>query len=641
MIFRPSAQVRLQIRLEEFASTSLLEARVQAEGRGSPASQTRAPRQEQRRLEEERAMLQGVRRLFPDGSSEREEADAQLTQNRDDLRRVRQQQRVQTPGRAPAAVDGEPPDDRVILGSIQPEYVEIERRGLNETDRCTIHLNYADAPFDSQIVRSASVEVVIGEVTPEEFEYGIAGARRRRDGTLTSIIGRQERGGVFGIGSSFVGWVDDWGSGFSGDDGDTLELACSDMSALLHHTNLSAGDSIDLMLPLDEGIRRLLELYPTTRGLEVVNGYPTENNPDPLPAASVGSSSRPRRGRRARRARRSDEQVTLWQHIQDVCGSVAITPKFFGYRLHLIRARTFFGRGRVRKMVWGGNLRTLSLSRKLSGVKVPTIEVRAYDPGLGRVRWARYPVRPGERTSGIIGQQAPPRPLRANEVSPSGDVVEERVETIRVSGITDPEQLEEIAHNAFHSMGRGELKGTFETHDSASWQAEQPGDLYTLGTGEPVELLATAPASDRPGTRATSAEVLSMTRAQRSRYLHSRGWAQDVADRFAAIQDDLGFQTIFRTHTIKLSLTADEGLKVIVDFINFIEVRELGSSTDQDQAQGPGAEVSADEQAQATARRRLALNTMRRSGIISEERYQERMGELLDEERTLVRAGDG
>ena len=268
----------------------------------------------------------------------------------------------------------------------------------------------------------------------------------------------------------------------------------------------------------------------------------------------------------------------MWDHLTDVCAQLGFVVTVNGFAIRIIEPRTLYARQGVRRMVYGRNLDTLEFSRRLQGVKVPTIEVRSYDPELGRTRWGRYPTRPGEPSSGVFGEVNPPRPLRANEVTPSGANPTEKIKTITVSGVTDPARLTNIARQAFEQIGRQEIEGAFTSDDPSSFENDFAlADLMQLTAGDAVELLVAQ--SDTEGTgevnpNTTAAQLQSLSRERRSRYLQSLGWDRTVSDRFAALQEATGFETVFRTQDVRLNWDNEEGFKINVGFQNFITVRE-------------------------------------------------------------------
>lgn len=477
--------------------------------------------------------------------------------------------KLESGGVRPDAVGGAA-DDLTVIGSITPVNASIERSGLTAPDKCTVTLNYTDAPFDPRTIRSCGVELLIGVIPPSQFHAGIELGQTRGDGSLVSTIGDQADGSIYGA-TRFVGFVDEWTVKYSGD-GDTVTLECRDMSAPLRDLKLNPGESINLSLPLTDGIQRLLDsVSPTTAG--VVVRYAGDGDP-PVPAGAAPGRRRARRGRVARRNRRGDQDMSLWDHIQDTCAATGMVPIVRDFELVVSEARTLYSTADALRMVYGQNLESLEFTRRLSGVKVPTIEVRCYDAVIGRTRWARYPVRRGEIKSGIFGLSNPPRALRANEVTPSGANPTESIRTKVVSGVTDPVVLARIARNTFEQIGRQEIEGQFSTYEVSSYGHDPfEVDLLDARQADPVEVLIVAATSEDAPT-STLAELQAFTRARRAEYLKSLGWNKDVSERFAALQDNNGFQSVFRIQDLRIDYDNDEGIKIGCGFINYITVRE-------------------------------------------------------------------
>jgi len=587
--YRPSASVRLQIRCEEFDDTSTLEGLLPSgDPEASLPDQTfEAPPQATSasgddstatRLErnlERRRTLEGRRsNISPE---EYRSQNAELISEEQDILEDIRQADEESLGSGPESIEGSPPDDLTVIGSINPLNVMIERNGLSQADTATIELRWKDAPLDPRIIRSAHVQITLGVVRPEEFEAGMSASdSTRADGLLRSVV---HAGGERGT-TEFLGFVDSWQVKYSSF-GDIITLECRDMSANLRDLNLGTDEIIDLTLPIDLGIEHFLtRLGPTVRGIEVE--YLIDGDV-PTPGDTFPQRRRPRRGARARRGRTTGDKMSAWDHITDVVRALGFIPIMRGFRLVIIEPRTLYETVGVTRMVYGRNLEELSFSRALMGVKVPTIEVRCYDSETGRTRWARYPVADGQRSNGVMGIDPQPRPSRANEVPPSGSTPTETIRIMSVTSVNDPATLERIARNAFEQLGRQEIEGNFSTADAWSYdRPEATADLLALDAGDPVELLMTAADSgDEPvvdaGEAPTTAQIQAMTRARRRDYLIDIGWTEDVAERFAALQDATGFQLVFRVQKAMIKYAATTGMKIDVDFINYITVREDAS----------------------------------------------------------------
>jgi hypothetical protein len=588
-VYRPSCKIKLTLRTEEYNDTTILETRLPpvageaAPGTTAPAATTVAGSDTSvERLTQNAARMAALQAQAAVLSlDDYNEQLAQIEAEREAIL----QENITPVGlesaSPPESVSGVAPDDLTVIGDIEPLSVQIERNGLASADTARILLDYIDAPIDSRILRAAHCEIVMGVVNADDFEAGMERNELRSDGSLRSLIPTPAQGALSAT-TRFTGFVDVWSQEYA-EEGDTISLELRDMSAPMRDIRLIPGLSIDLLLPIDEGIRSFLNAASaTTRGTNVL--YHGEGIA-PIPASVAPTSRRrPRRGSRARRSRRNGQNTSIWDHITDVVTSVGLVPIMEGYDIALISPRTQFGTAGSKRMVFGRNLSKLAFSRKLMGVKVPTIEVRCYDADRGRTLWARHPVRAGEVASGIIGVVDPPRPLRANEVPPSGSNPDESIRTYTVSGITDSSFLETIAESIFEQLGRQEIEGSFETSDAWSYE-EVPdnADLFDMVAGDAVELLlARADTTDDEelGSNPTLGRIEAMDTARRVEYMVALGWDPVVAARFAALQTATGFQTVFRVSDVRLQWDHDDGVRVGCSFINFITVREEEPSID-------------------------------------------------------------
>lgn len=584
MIFRPSARIRLTLRTEEFTDTEPLELRLPSptgEGVDSPARVAEAPLPPEQDIEVfVQELLQDNQRRLAELERRREELPVdeyteqreQLRTERSDILRAAYGDEDTSP---PESVTGNAPDDLTVLGDIHPISVQIERNGLATANTATVVLNYVDAPFDPRIMRAAHIEAIVGVVPADDYEAGAERNERRDDNSLRSIVPASQDGPLMGA-TRFVGFVDSWDINYSQNDS-TVTLECRDMSAPFRDIKLNTGESIDLSLPIDQGVQAFVDsISAYVRGVRVV--YEGEGTA-PIPANAAPRRRAPRRGRRRRRSRRGGENMTLWDHITDTVRQLGLVPIVRDFDLVLAEPRTLFATTGVRRMIYGRNIRDLAFTRNLMGEKVPTIEVRSYDPEIGRTRWARWPVRRGERASGIFGRQNPPRALRANEIPPSGSNPEEKIRTILVSGIVDPTILERVARNSFEQIGRQEIEGTFTTMDVSSFDVTtEQANLLRMESGEPIELLI---ASGDPNggeneaqPNSTIAQIQAFNRQQRRDFFISLGWGERIANRFADLQEATGFQTVFRVQDVRLDWSNEDGLTINAGFVNYITVRE-------------------------------------------------------------------
>lgn len=666
-IYRPSARVKLVIRLEEGTATEALQAALPAAA-GEPVGGAKTFSAREFEIAstpaEARAQLDRIQQTLENLQRQRADlpADELAYVERDLVRQRDQLQNIAAPGAAlPESIAGAPPDNLVVLGTILPVSFRVERNGLRVADTATVVLDWRDAPFDPRVIRSVGVEIIYGVIPQDDYAAGMRG-QERQDGTTLSVVRRTDITQPPPEGADrFLGFADNWNVAFKGGDTDTITIECRDLTGLLLDTPVSTANPINLDLPIDQGVRELLDRYPATRGLKVVYGAPGERGSAPTPGQAVPVASRPRRGRQggAQRAREGDSETNLWDMVTEICTVLGLVPLIVDDTLQLIQPRTFYaGRDTTRAMIYGRNISDLNMSRKLSSTKVPTVEIRCYDPDIGRTRWARYPVPGTAPRSGIFGETDPPLPVRANDVPPSGNVPDDKVLTYTLNGITNPATLAAAAESIFHQTGRQEMEGNFSTKDVWSWEQYEDGnavglrprsvdaaDLLRVRSGDPVEIVIAKfeRGGAEPGEEPFNAgELAAMTGSARENFLRGLGWSQEAAERFARVHDELAVQTVFRVGNIRIEFDGDSGFRLAVDFINFLEIRELegdipqrAPSMEADELIGGRSDESAAELRRISGLRRIQGELLN-GGAITKVEYDRNMADLTAAENRAV-----
>jgi hypothetical protein len=599
MIYRPSALVKIAIRWDEGAQTSMLDAAVLASNGalGVPANSATqtasALSNTGAALQDATEQLASLQQQIDDLTADRENMPPEeytglrtvLERERDALQQTVTQAGGVTPMVTPPDAVGAPPLDTLTDPpfQFQPLDVSLERNGRRTPDTAVVTLDFKDMPFDPRAVRAAAIEIIIGVVSAEEYALGIAGGRRD-DGTLQSVVAPTTQGlFILGTGTRFVGVVDDWEIEYDGDDGDTVKLVCRDLTAIPADTPMVAGDGIDLDLPLDQGIRELFNRYPGTANTTVVWEGTNPFAPVPSVAVALPVTQRTRRGTSARRHQQSSGgnagSMKLWDHVTDVCNQIGIVPTFNDEALVLSEPQRYNRRnpGTVKRMVYGRNLKKLGFKRKLGGVKVPTVEIRSFNASTGRCQWARYPTPLGAQATGEFGVGAPPIARLATQVPASGRP-EERIEVLNLPGVTNPVTLLQAARSVWEQIGRQEIEGSMETDDISSFGVSfDEADLLNLRAGDEIEVLIastqqTPPPSETP---ISATEIQALTFEGRVNYLMNLGFRRSVAQNVARLQTLVSDSSSFRTSSCRINFDNTEGLTIAIDFQNFIELREL------------------------------------------------------------------
>ena len=610
-IFRPSCRVRLQLRLDELNDVERLRAGLENDAAFSSPSlvASTGPSDALAKNQQSRQQVQTMRAVVP-----KPQLQAQLAELDAERTKIQRAAYGGDTAQRPENLERKPPDNRTLDLDLLPDECNINRSNLKDCSTVELKMRWRDVPIDPRVVRSALIIAVMGAVPADEWARGIEG-QRRSDGSLLSVINREPGQEMrFTSTSRFVGFADEWTAEFS-DDGDTITITGRDVSSLMRDQQLEAEHGINLELPIVLGVKELLDRFPMTRGMQVVYGLPRDPN-DPLnqiseePLGPVPADSTEKNGpvpgglgrlkngkpRRPPRTKKSDERESLWDHITKVIQRLALVPVMRGFTLYLLEPRTLFSDpARRRKMVWGKNLKNLSFSRRLGGVKCETIEMRSPDPTTGRTLWARYPVFSGNAASGLLGKGGSPQPTKTRQVvvGPTG-AAEETILVQYVRGVRDQKQLEKIARNVFEEIGRQEIEGSLETDEVSSFDSLVEADLLDLWPGDPMEILVAKPNkleqsnadsgiasinpfAHEPPVNSISNELQRLTAlsvAQRKEYLKGLGFSDSAAQRLAEVQEQARLTSVFRIGHVNLKYTTSDGIEIDADFHNYIYVRE-------------------------------------------------------------------
>lgn len=601
----PSAQVRLQIRIDEVADNDDLKSKLDRGG-GSTAGltlpATKAGREaalQQNRIAQDQLGQQ--RTKLP--SATYRQRKALLDAERTALQKQDQEAAGGNSAPRPDGLEANPEDARNIIFATLPLHVAIERNSIRDADTCSVTLDFKDVPVDPRIIRAALLTVTMGTVNADDYANGVlANEVRSSDGMFTSIVERRpdEELRITNTRTRFVGFIDEWRTEHT-ESGEVIMLQCRDLTAMLIDQRLPDGVSINMVRPIDEGVRELVNTFPQMRNMKVFFGTPTDfdarrfattaSQPGPIPADAQAEVQKSRKGQSKKK--REDKETSVWDHIVTTAQKLGLVAFVRGFVIFISEPRNLYRQvqQKQKRMVYGINILTLNMARKLGAITTNTIEVRSYDPDIGRTRWARFPVLDNEPSSGILGDPNSPQPVtsRPNKISPSGTPTE-TVQTFVVPGVTDQARLETIAEGTWEEIGRQEIEGSFVTHDLDSFrQANDPtaellptDDLLDLQAGDPITLAIGRPPkeTDIPTTVLQASQNESA--AERAAFLESIGVTPRTAQRLALAQEQTRLLETFRAGYVNIEYSVDDGVQISVSFANFITIRETGEEDDNE-----------------------------------------------------------
>ncbi|MGB1276374.1 MAG: hypothetical protein ACPG77_11560 [Nannocystaceae bacterium] len=301
----------------------------------------------------------------------------------------------------------------------------------------------------------------------------------------------------------------------------------------------------------------------------------------------------------ARRGRRggvqNSQKQTYWDAITDLCVGAGYivyirpgqTPISLGGSLQLPAAevvisnpRTYYKTDRSgeefvdttkqRVFIYGANVNSVNIRRKLGGQTVPTVEVRSFNPETGERIKQRYP---------------PLLKKKNNKPAPGqGDREEVKVFTMdEISGPGAEARCEQAARSIYEQLGRGEMELKLRTTalsgilDNLSDGIE--ADLLFLRPGIPLALEMGNP--DIQAGELTSTNLFwNGSAEQKFEAFKAVGIPPLAAARASVALSSDAMQTTFYCSDIAWSFASDAGWEGDFTCVSYLDVRDATSSID-------------------------------------------------------------
>ncbi len=517
-----------------------------------------------------------------------------------------------------AAAQGDTSDQPVITSSgadnltqiigIVPRNATVELPGYRQAGTFSLELEFRDLPLDPRVIRAMAVAMHLDAVPAGDFAEGMTttpafGDGSAESGTRRASIIETNEDNILIAGLADTITVD------HGSSAALVHIQGRDFRGILLDTPVSPKTlaSIDLSRPIDRVVEHIVrDLHPQGGGIKVRTNqteWPDNLIPAPLTVDDATRVNLDSFGNNLRASAKGEAQnVTFWDLITSYCFLVGGVPHFVGNTLRIRPARTLFdarkqedtfdpavgtpfadGQPRnvsppqarsaeqyaYRRLVFGRDIETLKFERKLTGVKVPVIEVVSYDTsgdtrGEGRLLKAQFP--PSNEKA-----------ARTTSVPPSGKSPETSVIRVNAPGIKNKDRLLEIAKDLYQEIGRQEMGGSAETKNLTSFGGNNDDpDLVRLRPGDPVEFRV-----DASGLGVFPPPINELTNEEgRSFEEQVEAVKQRVGDEnlarvlVAANRGEVAdLQRTFRVANVSYSWSKDSGIAIAFDFQNFVEAR--------------------------------------------------------------------
>lgn len=501
-----------------------------------------------------------------------------------------------------------------------PLELNFEKPGYRQAGKFSMRMPFRNLPIDPRTVRAAAVEIYTGAVADTDFAAGY------RNTSTQAMLQTSRNGDLNTDTLRMVGVVDEW-QVESNDKGSIVTIEGRDLRGLLIDVKVAAGgnvsianqiiDSLDLSMNVQEVVTQLLRYNPNFDAITVLcNPADWPNGVIPSPGGS-GKVARHRLGARGKRkggrlaTPAASRDLSFWDLIVNVSYLVGGIPYFQWDQLtirpgatvydklrgpvdpvrnptpfqggnerllDLIAKQPMFPPLRVRRLVYGRDVQSLTFSRKLAGRKRPkVVRVIAVDQTSDRVGVEK-------QVRGIWPPVTEQEARRTKGNSGKGPTQSEIEDFPAPSGITDPDQLTAIAEALYNEIGRGELGGAIVTKNLSSFGGDNTDpDLLRLDPGDGVEILV-----DTHAATGGAPLVSSYTDANRDSFESQVRKIESVLRAGGAVtgEDTLArvivatargqvaeLQSFFRVENVKYNFDKDKGAKISFDFQNYVVIR--------------------------------------------------------------------
>ena len=487
-----------------------------------------------------------------------------------------------------------------------------ELPGLRQAGRFSLQFDFRDAPIDPRVVRGIGVQIHAGTVSAEDYGRGIAG-KTSAQGQRLSILQQKKTDLLLNEGTLILSGIADTMHVVHGERKSTLSITGRDTLGILLDAKIPAEKiaEVDLSKPLDDVITDILATLPTDDRFEIDvseddSEWPNGTLPSPGDVEGLMRVRTGADGKGAKSTPPGGSDLSYWDLITRYSAMVGATPHLVGTVLWLRPAHSIYRRVpddsiltpfrgaeprqvgreslRVRRLVYGRDLKSVEYERKYTGQNVPIVQVFSIDD---RKR--------GEEK--LLDKQWPPEGSKAAKLK--GDGERHRVPA---PGVVDEERLEQLARELYEEIGRGEMGGKASTKNLASFGGDNSdADMIRLRPTDAVELAIDA--------RALSSRAPLVSELNRHEQRSLEEEVKELTERIGdpvfarvlasvsrgAIAGQLNF---FRVNNVRGSWDINSGIQIDFDFQDYITARH---------------DEKAETDAEATETRKVKTKRVKRS----------------------------
>lgn len=504
-----------------------------------------------------------------------------------------------------------------------PVKADVDLSGIRQAWKFNLTFDFRDLPIDPRLVRAALVQLHLGAVDPRDFADGmLLPSSNFQSGIFApdataqapSFVQTVKDGQPNGDTLLFVGIVDSWHIEH-GTTGSWVSMEGRDLRGLLQDVKVPLASpgiiNLNLSQTISQVVADILKTLPIDESTTIYVKSQFQTGPEPSPGDADGVT-RVRQGAAGKPGTSGvnvgtskvkptskvtmsppgansggGDRISYWDLITQYCFLVGAVPYFIGNVIAIRPARDIFsqvadpdntpfagGQSRlvsveggspaiqpinVRRLVYGRDVEKITYDRKYNTVAVPTVVAVSIDDTV-------------RGNAKLLEEQWPPKESKTDQIKGDNEVIK-----IPAYGIRDRNRLQQIAHDAYEEIGRGEVGGSCDTRVITSFGGSNADpDLLRLRPTDAVELLVDARAlsANAPST----AELIDQQRRSFQEQVNAltlRLGDENLARVLAATARSavVGQLNFFRVNNVKFSWGKD-GIQISFDFQNYVVARQ-------------------------------------------------------------------
>jgi hypothetical protein len=417
----------------------------------------------------------------------------------------------------------------------------VEINDYTEADTFQAEIDYSSFPFDPRTIRSCGVTIHM-----EDMRHLIKNGK-------TDPIQIKNSNLVF------QGFADEENITFD-DSERRVRLEGRDFTSLFLDSRYLNGP-IPLSKPLNKILEEIIKMQESTKKISLDNrvsgSLPTlaELAPDFNETTGV------------RNPRRNE---SYWDVIQDLVSRAGLVTYIEKDKLVLDRPRNLYKREKSKVFMYGFNIKNLEFSRKLGRMRNFNIKVVSLDVEKKELIEAKIPLE--AKDPAIAGPENTITQLDKDGKPVDPPKVADYL-TFRINEIASKDHLISVGEEIYQELSRQEIEGKLVTFDMEVPETirdrldrTKPVKFSEFRTGTPIQVVF-----DTDDLKALRSNA---SKAEKRKFLITRGYEPKVAEAFSESLNRI--TTPLYTKAVRLMLSQEEGFKMELDFINFIEVDNAG-----------------------------------------------------------------